>query len=185
MRTLLILIIIAILVIASAVISAAPLKSVTYYESEPYVTTETYYVTETHTEEIPLDYKIIKIINTDIDTKISNFYWRLSSDCTVTIKNTDIESGYFRIAFNMVTQATDTSPSKKVTKAAWQFLAPGKQEDVTVRHEGDYLGNFTYSITPPTREVTTSQQVPKTREIVNYREVAKTKKVTLLEYWTG
>ena len=178
MRTLLILIVIAILVIASAVISAAPLKSVTYYESEPYVTTETYYVTETSTEEIPLDYKVI-------DTKISNWYWRVSSDCSVTIKNIDVESGYFRIAFNMVTQATDVAPSKKVTKAAWQFLAPGKQEDVTVRHEGDYLGNFTYSITPPTREVTTSQQVPKTREIVNYREVAKTKKVTLLEYWTG
>ena len=178
MRTLLILIVIAILVIASAVISAAPLKSVTYYESEPYVTTETYYVTETSTEEIPLDYKVI-------DTKISNWYWRVSSDCSVTIKNIDVESGYFRIAFNMVTQATDVAPSKKVTKAAWQFLAPGKQEDVTVRHEGDYIGNFTCSITPPTREITTSQQVPKTREIVNYREVAKTKKVTLLEYWTG
>jgi len=178
MRTLLILIVIAILVIASAVISAAPLKSVTYYESEPYVTTETYYVTETSTEEIPLDYKVI-------DTKISNWYWRVSSDCSVTIKNTDVESGYFRIEFNMATLATDVAPSKKVTKAAWQFLAPGKQEDVTVRHEGDYIGNFTYSITPPTREVTTSQQVPKTREIVNYREVAKTKKVTLLEYWTG
>ena len=178
MRTLLILIVIAILVIASAVISAAPLKSVTYYESEPYVTTETYYVTETSTEEIPLDYKVI-------NTKISNWYWRVSSDCSVTIRNTDIDSGYFRIAFNMVTQATDVAPSKKVTKAAWQFLAPGKQEDVTVRHEGDYIGNFTCSITPPTREITTSQQVPKTREIVNYREVAKTKKVTLLEYWTG
>lgn len=178
MRTLLILIIIAILVIASAVISAAPLKSVTYYESVPYITTEIYYVTETSTEEIPLDYKVI-------DTKISNWYWRVSSDCSVTIRNTDIDSGYFRIAFNMVTQATDVAPSKTVTKAAWQFLAPGKQADVTVRHEGDYIGNFTYSITPPTREVTTSQQVPKTREIVNYREVAKTKKVTLLEYWTG
>jgi hypothetical protein len=178
MRTLLILIVIAILVIASAVISAAPLKSVTYYESEPYVTTETYYVTEPHTEEVPLNYRVI-------DTKINNFYWRFSSDCTVTIRNTDIDSGYFRIAFNMVTQATDTAPSKTATKAAWQFLALGKQADVTVRHEGDYIGNFTYSITPPTREVTTSRQVPKTREIINYREVAKTKKVTLLEYWTG
>jgi hypothetical protein len=84
----------------------------------------------------------------------------------------------------MVTQATDTSPSKTVTKAAWQFLAPGKQADVTVRHEGDYIGNLTYSVTPPTREITTSWQVPKTREIVNYEEVVKTKKVTFLEYWT-
>ena len=178
MRRLLVLIFIAILVVVVAVLSAAPLKSVTYSESVPYTTTETYYVTETSTEEIPLNYKVI-------DTKINNFYWRFSSDCTVTLRNTDIDSGYFRIAFNMVTQATGTSPSKTVTKAAWQSLAPGKQADVTVRHEGDYIGNFTYSITPPTREVTTSRQVPKTREIVNYEEVVKTKKVTFLEYWTS
>ena len=177
MRTLLILIFIAILVVVAAVLSAAPLKSVTYSESEPYITTETYYVTETSTEEVPLNYKVI-------DTKINNFYWRVSSDCSVTIRNTDIDSGYFRIAFNMATLATDVAPSKTVIKAAWQLLAPGKQADVTVRHEGDYIGNFTYSITPPTREVTTSEQVPKTREVINYREVVKTKKVTFLEYWT-
>jgi len=178
MKVLMLLIAAAILVVAAAVIAAAPLKSVTYYESEPYTTTETYYVTETQTEEVSLDYKVI-------DTKISNWYWRVSSDCSVTIKNTDSESGYFRIAFDMATQATPVSPSETVTKAVWQLLAPGKQETVTVRHEGDYIGNLTYSITPPTKEVTTSQQVAKTREVTNYREVEKTKKVTLLEYWTG
>ena len=177
--TLVIALAVAILIVAAGVVlSVAPLKSVTYSESVPYITTETYYVTETSTEEVPLNYKVI-------DTKINNFYWRFSSDCTVTIKNTDIDSGYFRIVFNMVTQATDVAPSKTVIKAAWQLLAPGKQADVTVRHEGDYIGNFTYSIMPPTREVTTSQQVPKTKEVTNYREVVKTKKVTYLEYWTS
>jgi hypothetical protein len=178
MKVLILLIAVAILVVAAAVIAAAPLKSVTYYESEPYVTTETYYVTETQTEEVPLNYKVI-------DIKISNWYWRVSSDCSVTIKNIDSESGYFRIAFDMATQGTPIAPSKTVTKAAWQPLVPGEQEIVTVRHEGDYIGNLTYSITPPTKEVTTSQQVAKTREVTNYREVDKTKKVTLLEYWTG
>jgi uncharacterized protein YxeA len=178
MRVLILLIVAAILIVAAAVLAAAPLKSVTYHESEPYITTETYYVTETQTEEIPLDYKII-------GTKITNWYWRVSSDCSVTLKNTDSEGGYVRIAFDMATLATDVAPSRTVTKAAWQFLAPGKQEDVTVRHEGNYIGNLTYSITPPTKEVTTSQQVPKTREVINYREVEKTKKETLLEYWTG
>ena len=177
MRVLILLIVIAILVVAAAVLSAAPLKSVTYYVSEPYVTTETYYVTETHTDEVPLNYKVI-------DDKISNFYWRFSSDCTVTVKNTDLASGYFRVAFIMTTLGSLTAPSKAVTKAAWQFLSPGQQKDVTVRHEGDYIGNLTYSITPPTKEVTTSQQVPKTREVTNYREVEKSKKVTFWEYWT-
>ncbi len=176
MRRLLVLIFIAILVVVAALLTAAPLKSVTYTESVPYTTTETYYVTETNTEEVPLGYKVI-------DTNINNSYWRLSSDCTVTIRNTDVSSGYFRIAFNMLTQTTILAPSKTVTKAAWQLLDPGQQKDVTVRHDGDHIGNFTYSITPPTREVTTSQQVPKTKETVNYEEVVKTKKVTFLEYW--
>ena len=177
MKALILLIIIAILVAAAVVIAAVPLKSVTYYASEPYTTTETYYVTETQTQEIPLAYKVI-------DNEISNWYWRLSSDCSVTIRNIDSESGYFRIAFDLVTQATLTAPSRTVNKAAWQLLAPGEQEIVTMRHEGDYIGNFTYSITPPTKEVTTSQQVPKTRDVTNNREVEKTKKVTLLGYWT-
>ena len=176
--TLIISIVVAILIVAAgAVLSVAPLKSVTYSESVPYVTTETYYVTETHTEEIPLNYTVI-------NTEISSFYWKLSSDCTVTLRNTDIESGYFRVEFHLVTQPLDPVPARTVTKAAWQFLDPGKQGDVTVRHEGDHIGNFTYSITPPTRKVTTSRQVPKTREIVKYNEVEKTKKVTFLEYWT-
>ena len=178
MRLAIISVVLAALVIAGIVISTAPLMTATYYESEPYVTTETYYVTETHTEDIPLDYKVI-------DTKIYNWYWRFSSDCSVTIKNTDAESGYFRLTFNMVTQATDTTVSQTVAKAAWIFLAPGEQRDVTVRHDGAYIETFMYSIMPPTREITTYQQVPKTREITEYREVAKTKKVTLLEYWTG
>ena len=178
MRVLFLVIVGVILVATAAVIVAAPLKSLTYYESEPYATTETYYTTESQTEEVPLNYKVI-------GTKISNCYWRISSDCSVTIKNTDSESGYFRIAFNMATQATAAAPSELVTKAVWQLLAPGKQETVTVRNEGDYMGNFTYSITPPTKEATISQQVAKTREVTNYSEVEKTKKVTFLEYWTG
>jgi hypothetical protein len=178
MKILSIVIFIAILAVAAAVISGVPLKSVTYAESVPYTTTDTYYVTETTTEEVPLNYTVV-------DTNISNSWWRLSSDCTVTIKNTDITSGYFRVEFDMATQATILAHSKTVTKAAWQFIDPGKQKDITVRYEGDHIGNLTYSITPPTREVTTSQQVPQTREVVKYEEVVKTKKVTFLEYWTS
>lgn len=177
MRVWILLIGAAILIIAAAVLSAAPLKSMTYYVSEPYVTTETYYVTETQTQEIPLNYKVI-------DTEIGNCWWRLSSDCSVIIKNIDSTGGYFRVEFYMATQTTIMAPSRTVTKIAWQFLPAGRQETVTVRHEGDYIGNLTYSITPPTREVTTSQQVPKTREIINYRDVERSKKITFLEYWT-
>lgn len=176
MKVRILLVVVAVLVVAVAVLYAVPLKSVAYQESEPYVTTETYYVTEPRTEEIPLNYRVI-------DTKINNCFWKVYSDCSVTIKNTDSESGYFRVVFDMITVNTPLAPSKTANKAAWQLIAAGKQETVTVRHDGDYLGNFTYEITPPTREVTTSQQVAKTREVTKYREVEKIKKVTYLEYW--
>jgi hypothetical protein len=177
MRVYIVLIVAAILIIATAVLTAAPLKSMTYYVSESYVIPETYYVTETQTVDIPLDYKVIS-------TEIANCWWRVSSDCSVTIKNTDSTGGYFRVEYYMATQTTIMAPSKTVTKTAWQFLTAGRQETVTVRHEGDHIGNLTYSITPPTKEVTTSQQVPKTREIIQYRDVEKSKKITFLEYWT-
>jgi len=177
MKTLLALLFLAILVAAGVVISSARLMTATYYVAEPYVITETYYVTENESDTTPLNYEVV-------DSKIYNWWWRISSDCTVTIKNIDTESGYFRVEFNIVTKATDTAPSKKITKAAWQAIAPGKQADFTVRQEGAYIENFTYSTTPPTKIITTSQEVPKTRDIILYREAPKTEKVTVLEYLT-
>jgi len=177
MRTLAILIFIALLVAAGAVLSAAPLMTVTHHTVEPYLITDIYYVTETSTEEVPLTYEVV-------ESRVYNWWWRISSDCTVTVKNTDIAAGSFRVEFNLVTRATDTSPSKTVTKAAWRGIAPGKQTDITVRHEGVYIESFTCSVTPPTREITTSRQVPKTREITLYRDVPVPEKVTVLEYLT-
>ena len=175
MKTLLMLTLVLLLAVAVAIISAAPLMTATYFETEQYTTTQTYYVTEVRTEEVPLTYEIF-------DTQMYGYYWRTSSECTVIIKNTDTESGYFRVQFHMKTRATDTTPSQWLTKAAWRFIEAGKGNDITVRHDGAYMESFSYAITPPVKQVTTYEQVPKTREIFQYREVEKTKKVTILQY---
>lgn len=174
-KTLILLTVVLLLAVVIAAISAAPFITLTYYETEQYTTTETYYVTEINTEEVPLSYEVK-------DVQIWDFYWRISSECTVSIKNTDSEGGYFRVQFNMITQATDTTPSKSLTKAAWRSIEAGKQNDVTVRHDGAQIKSFTYLVTPSTKQVTTYNQVPKTREILQYRELEKTKKVTVLQY---
>jgi hypothetical protein len=175
MKTLLMLTLVLLLAVAVAIVSAAPLMTATYTETEQYTTTETYYVTEARTEEVPLTYEIF-------DTQMYGYYWRPSSECTVIVKNTDTESGYFRVQFHMKTRGTPTIPSTWVTKAAWQFIEAGKGNEITVRHDGAYIESFSYSVTPPVKQVTTYEQVPKTREVFQYREVERTKKVTILQY---
>ena len=174
-KTLLLLTVMLLLAVVIAAISAAPLITLTYYETEQYTTTEIYYVTEIQTEEVPLKYEVK-------DPRIWDFYWRISSECTVSIKNTDSAGGYFRVQFNMITQVTDTTPSKSLTKTAWRFIEAGKQNDITVRHDGAQIKSFTYLVTPSTKQVTTEIKVSKTREILQYRDVEKTKKVTILQY---
>ena len=175
MKTLLMLTIVLLLAVAVAIVSAAPLMTATYLETEQYTTPETYYVTEVRTEEVPLAYEIF-------DTQMYGYYWRTSSECTVIVKNTDTESGYFRVQFHMKTRATDITPSTWLTKAAWRFIEAGKGNEITVRHDGAYIESFSYAVTPPVKQVTTYEQVAKTREVFQYREVEKTKKVTILQY---
>lgn len=175
-KTSILLTVVLLLAVVIAAISAAPFITLTYFETEQYTTTEPYYVTEIHTEEVPLPYEVK-------DARIWDFYWRISTECTVSIKNTDSEAGYFRVQFNMMTASTDTTPSLSLTKAAWRFIEAGKQNDITVRHDGAQIKSFTYLVTPSTKQVTTYNEVPKTREILQYRDVEKTKKVTILQYF--
>jgi len=181
---------IAILVIASIVLCAVPMIEVTYYESEPYTTTETYYesepytTTETYyesepytvteiyyekepyTASVPVDYQVTGVW-------IYNWFWTIGSDCWVTIKNTDIKSGYFYVTFYLTTEGGATT-----TKHASEYIAIGEEKDVLVKHPGDYVETFTYSITPPEKEVTKYEDVEKRREVTKYRDVEKTREVT-------
>jgi len=199
---------VTILVVAAIMIFAVPTVTATYYEWEPYTTYETYsewepYTTyetysewephttyetywesEPYTEAVPIDYLVT-------DTGIYNWFWQTGSDVWVTIKNADVKSGYFYVTFNLVTQGDATA-----TEYGYEYIAIGEEKDVLVKHSGDYMTTFTYSVTPPTkevtryrdiektREVTTYEWVEKTREVTEYGWVEKTEKVTVFEYLT-
>lgn len=90
-------VVLGLLVVAVLVISLVPLMGVTYYAIEAYSKSAEGNRTETYYEEVPVAYEITA------DPEINNLWWRPSSECSVTIKNTDDESGYFRIEFNIVT----------------------------------------------------------------------------------
>ncbi len=160
------------LAIAALVMSLAPMMEVTAVEIEPYVDTETYTRTEAFTEEVSADYQVI-------EADRSNMWWRRTSDCWVTLKNTGNFSGYFRVRFDVVTE-----DNKETTKVLWQMLDPGEQKNVRIRYYEDYVDSFTYSVTPPLGEVTTLREVTGTRDVVKYRQVGRTEKVTVLEYLT-
>lgn len=166
-------VVLGLLVVAVLVISLVPLMGVTYYEIEAYSKSVEGNRTETYYEEVPVAYEITA------DPEINNLWWRPSSECSVTIKNTDDESGYFRIEFNIV-----TLDGEEVAKVAWQELAIGEQKEVVVRHNGDHAESCTCSVTPPTKLIPKQRQVPCTMEVIEYGNVTKTDKVTVLEYLT-
>lgn len=181
--------------IAAIVICAIPLKTVsytvnvpyedveTYYEKEPYTVEEPYTVREPYTASVSIDYRVTK-------ASIYNWFWSRGSDCWVTIQNTDTKSGYFRVTFNLVTEGGATT-----TKTAREYIAIGEEKDVMVKHDGDYIKTYDYSITPPTKEVTKYRDVTKYREVTKYRDVEKQRTVTrvrketrykdvsFLDYW--
>ncbi len=170
-------VILALLVVAALVICLVPLMGVTYYEIEAYSRPLEGNRTETHYEEVPVAYDITA------DPEIINLWWRRSSDCSVIVKNTGNESGYFRIEFNIV-----TLDGEEVTKVAWQELAIGEEKEVVVRHNGNHVKSCTCSVTPPTKLIPNLRQVPCTMEVIEYGNVTKADKVTVLEYlmeWRG
>ncbi len=170
MTRLILLVILGILLVAVLVIALFPIMEVSYYEKEPYVVTESYLRTETYTEEFPVDYEVI-------DTEVSNLWWRPSSDCSVIIENTGVESGYFRIDLNLTTQE-----GKDISKIVWQYLDVGEQREVIVRYDEDYVEAFAYAVTPPIKVIINTRQVPDTREVTKFRDVERTDRVTVLEY---
>ena len=151
---------------AALIICLVPLVEVQYTEREPYTTTETYYEKEPYTESVPIEYRVT-------DTGIYDWFWSTGSDIWVTIKNTDTKSGYFYVTFSLKTRGGAIT-----SKTASEYIAIGEEKRVQVKHSGDYISTFTYSITPPIKEVTKYRDVTKTREVVKYRKVPKTREVT-------
>jgi len=153
----------------------------TYIEKVPYTANETYYEAEPYVVTVPLSYTVAA-------TSIQNVLGQIASDCVVLISNTDTNSGTFSVTYFLVTMGGATA-----TKYSYQFIPGGTQQGVWVRHSGDYIRSFTYSVAAPTkqviqyrnvqktREVTLYRDVEKVREVVKYRDVERSKRVTVVD----
>jgi hypothetical protein len=161
-----------VLVVAALVLAFVPLMGVTYAETEPYVATETFYRNEISAEEVALSFE-----SDNTDPPFLNIYWTLLSECSVVVRNTDEESGVFRIEFDVATER-----GEEVTKVLWQELGSGEERVAVVRVYGDHTKSFTYSVTPPTKVVSEVREVPEIREVTKYRTVERTDTVSVFEY---
>lgn len=113
--------------------SPTPTQTVTHAPTQTPAPTPT----STPPEEVPPAYEVVA-------SERNNLWWRRTTDCSVTLKNTGDMGGYFRVEFNLITDM-----GKGVTKVVWQALEPDEQKEVTVRYDKGYVDAFTYSITPP------------------------------------
>jgi len=169
----------AIVVVALLIIFLAPVVPAKYIEKQPYAGNETYIekepylANETYSEAQP--YVTTAFLSyTVAGTAIQSVAGQIASDCIVIINNTDTNSGTFSVTYYLVTMGGATA-----TKYASQFIAGGMQQGVWLRHTGDYIRSFTYSVTPPSKQVIQYQYVQKTREVTMYRDVEKTREVVL------
>ena len=169
----------AIVVVALLIIFLAPIvpakivekqpyaANETYVESEPYLANETYYEAQPYVTTVPVSYTVAA-------TTIQSVPGQIASDCIVIIQNTDTNSGTFTVTYYLVTMGGATT-----TKYASQLIAGGMQQGVWLRHSGDYIRSFTYTVSPPSKQVIQYQSVQKTREVTKYRDVEKTREVIL------
>ena len=172
----------------------APIRGVSYTVDERYQTTETYYVTEAYTvEESYIDMEPYTDIETYYETEPCeesvpidylvtgdegyNYFGGEGFYVRVYIKNTDSTGGTFTVLFDLTLQG-----GVKDTESKSKYIAAGKTEMLTISYHGAALRSFTYSITPPTKIVTTYKDVEKTREVINYRSVLKYRETTEYRY---
>jgi hypothetical protein len=115
--------------------------------------TETYWVTEPYISYQDVDYIVT-------ETGIYDWFWNTGSDVWVTIKNADTKSGYFYVTFYLITDGGATT-----TRYGNAYIVLGEETKINIKHSGDYIKSFTYSIDPPTKEVTQYHSVQKTRQV--------------------
>lgn len=167
----------------------------TYYEDEPYEDIETYYVdepyevTETYTEAAPLSYEATSYVKEGIikeryETIIPGLPPMSGEkevsihEAWVDVKNTDDIAGSFTIHFSGIT------PLWGMTQLLTKKLDISPGEVKTAVCPAEYIGTWSYNVTPSTktiekeRTVTKYRQVEKERPITKYRQVEEERTVT-------
>ena len=187
-----------VILVLALVICLVPLKEVAYAVTVDYEDTETYYedepyeVTETYTEDVPLSFEADGYVKTDT---IEEHQQIIIGDVVVydeivdvpiqvacvDVENTDDIAGNFTVSFSGIDPMFG-SPSLTTS------LNLGVGEQKTAECPAESLDDWSYEVTPSTKEVEGERtiikyrQVEKQRTVIKQRQETRYKKATLLDY---
>lgn len=137
-----------------------------YVEKVPYTRTETYVDREPYNRSVPVDYVVTK-------TEAYSYFWSTGFDLRVWVMNADVKSGTFTVTYFVTFQG-----GAKTTLSASEYIAIGQTVMVQAKYSGALVGSWSYSVTPPTKEVLDYRDVTKTRQVTEYRDEIRTRTVT-------
>lgn len=180
------------------VVCVVPLKEVAYAVMVDYEDTETYYedepyqVTENYAEDVPLSFEANGYVKEDTieehrqivigDIVIQDEIVEVPIEVAcVEVENTDAIAGEFVVSFSGFEPMFG-----ELSLTTTLNLNPEQQK--TAECPADYINDWSYEVTPSTKEVeserivTKYQQVEKQRTVIKQRQETRYKKVTLLDY---
>ena len=182
MKKIVIAIVIAVALVV--VVGFVPLMDVPYQATETYYVDEPYEVTENYTDTVPLTYEVLKsYVYEDTYT----YHWRTDIGgivgegtrevpiqvAGVDIKNTDDTAGTFSISFSGFTPLFFSSTALN--------LSPGEKKMASCPCEYN-IDNWSYYVTPDTKQVEKERTVTKYRQVQKQRTVTHYKKGSIFEY---
>jgi len=185
-----------IVLVLALIVCLVPLKTAAYEVTVNYEDTETYYEDEayedieTYTENVPLDYEVVK---SEEDTD------GLTTTISVVVRNQDSIAGIFTVDLTVIHGCTFIGPgsieltSMVASDEQELYLKPNDTGTATYSIDNPYpancgLDSWNYYVTPGTkgveqeRTVTKYKQVEKQRTVIRQRPETRYKKVTLLDY---
>jgi hypothetical protein len=189
---------IGIVIAIALVVCLVPLKEVAYAVTVDYEDTETYYeneaynATETYTEDVPLSFEADDYVKTDTILEhqqviIGGIVFQdevvevpIEVAC-IKVKNTDDIAGNFTVSFSGFEPMFG---EHSLTKAL--SLNAGQQK--TAECPAESINDWSYKVTPSTKEVEGERtvikyrQVEKQRTVTRQRQETRYKRVTLLDY---
>ena len=187
-----------VIAVAAILVCLTPLKPVAYTVMVDYEDTETYYenepyeVTENYTEDVPLSYEADSYVKADIVEEhqqiiIGDIVFQdeivevpIEIAC-VDVENTDEISGEFVVSFSEIEPMFGEYSLTRTLS-----LDSGEQD--TAECPAESIDEWSYEVTPDTKEVqlertvTKYRQVEKQRTVIKQRQETHHKKVTLLDY---
>ena len=177
---------VVIVVAIALVVGFVPIMEVPYQDTETYYENESYNATETYTEAVPLSFETNDYVKADTIKEhhqiiIGGIVFQdeivevpIQVAC-VEVENTDEVAGNFTVSFSGFEPMFEEYSLTTI-------LSLGIGEQKTAECPAESIDNWSYEVTPSTKEVEAERTVIKYRQVEKERTVTHYKKGSIFEY---